>query len=177
MNQIRSFSQNILKSILFDWGFFWSWSFEFKITNHISIDLWIDWLIGTVKIKLKSFFFWGFLLNFSFSISTFNLFFNLFLCLVYIYICSFRLVLSFLYVFEHVRMLDLSFYSLLCFTVLLKYLSWFSCTHNPFCICMLDKVVFHFVFYSLFNEIAGSSKKNKNKKELYGLALNLFTFG
>ena len=61
-------------------------------------------------------------------------------------------------------MLDLSFYSLLCFTVLLKYLSWFSCTHNPFCICMLDKVVFHFVFYSLFNEIASSSKKKQKQK-------------
>ena len=103
----------------------------------------------------------AFTLRYSFELFFFfsacNLFFNLFLCLVYIYICSSRLVLSFLYVFEHVRMIDLSFCSLLCFTVLLKYLSWFSCTHNPFCICMLDKVVFHFVFYSLFNEIASSS--------------------
>ena len=29
---------------------------------------------------------------------------------------------------------------------------------------MLDKVVFHFVFYSLFNEIAGSSKKKQKQK-------------
>ena len=29
-------------------------------------------------------------------------------------------------------MLDLSFYALLCFAVLLKFLGWFPHTHNPF---------------------------------------------
>ena len=134
MNQRGSFSQNILKSIFFDWGIFWHGSFEFKITNHISIDLWINWLRGTVKIKLESFFFWGILLNFSFTIFAFNLF----PCLVYIYICLFRLVSGFLYVFEYVRMLDLSFCALLCFAVLLKFLGWFHRTHNPFCVRRLD---------------------------------------
>ena len=36
---------------------------------------------------------------FFFSFSTFDLFFNLFLCLVYVHICLFRLVLGFIYVF------------------------------------------------------------------------------
>ena len=53
------------------WAFFWPWSFEFKITNHVSIDLWIDWLRGTVKIKLEKLRVWGIELNsfffFSFS--------------------------------------------------------------------------------------------------------------
>ena len=136
MNQRGSFSQDILKSIFFDWGIFWPGSFEFKTTNHISIDLWINWLRGTVKIKLESFFFWGILLNFSFTISAFNLF----PCLVYIYICLFRLDLGFLYVFEYVKMLDLSFCALLCFAVLLKFLGWFPRTHNPFCVRRLDYV-------------------------------------
>ena len=49
----------------------------------------------------------------------------------------FRLVLCFLYVFEHVRMLDLSFCALLYFAVLLKFLGWFPRMHNPFYICRL----------------------------------------
>ena len=55
----------------------------------------------------------AFALRYSFKkkISTFNLF----LCLVYVYICFFRLVLCFLYFFKHVRLLDLSFQVLLCF--------------------------------------------------------------
>ena len=105
---------------------------------HISIDLWINWLRGTVKIKLESFFFLGIHLNFSFTIFVFNLFFNLFPCLVYIYICLFQLVSGFLYVFKYVRMLDLLFCALLCFAVLLKLLGWFPCTHNPFCVRRLD---------------------------------------
>ena len=51
-----------------------------------------------------------------FFFSTFNLFFNLFLCLVYVYICLSRLVLGFFHVFKHVRLLDLYFSILFSFS-------------------------------------------------------------
>ena len=59
------------------------------MTNHVSIDFVNRW--EQSKSSLKAFFFFffcGILLNLSFSISTINLFFNLFLCLVFvIYVC------------------------------------------------------------------------------------------
>ena len=58
----------------------------------------------------------AFALRYSFKLffffSVFNPCFNLFLCLVYVYIYLFRLVLGFLYVFKHVRLLDFTFYVL-----------------------------------------------------------------
>ena len=81
----REFSQNILKLILFYWGLFWPWSFKFKITNHVSIDLWKDWLRGTVKIKLESFF----LLRYSFKLFFFPflpLIFSLFSLCLYMFV-------------------------------------------------------------------------------------------
>ena len=65
------------------WAFFWPWSFEFKITNHVSIDLWIDWLSGMVKIKLEKLRGWGIELN-SFFFFSFS-----FLLSCYFLICFF----------------------------------------------------------------------------------------
>ena len=65
------------------WAFFWPWSFEFKITNHVSIDLWIDWLSGMVKIKLEKLRVWGIELN-SFFFFSFS-----FLLSCYFLICFF----------------------------------------------------------------------------------------
>jgi len=123
VNQRGSFSQTPSSQFLFDWGLFWPWTFEFKITNHVSINLWIDWLRRTVKIKLEKLLIWGIELNSFFFIFlfffSFLLYFNMFLCLVCIYICLFRLVLYFLYIFKHFRLLDLSFQVLFCFSAYL----------------------------------------------------------
>ena len=56
----------------------------------------------------------AFVLRYSFKIffffSIFNLCFNMLLCLVYVYICLSRLVLGFLYVLKHARLLDFMFF-------------------------------------------------------------------
>ena len=55
----REFSQNIFKSILFWLGSFLVLILEFWGLLVIFVWLWIDWLRGTVKIKLKKLLVWG----------------------------------------------------------------------------------------------------------------------
>ena len=53
----------------------------------------------------------GFALRYAFKLffSVFNLCFDLLLCLIYVYRCLSRLVLGFLYVLKHARLLDFTF--------------------------------------------------------------------
>ena len=77
--------------------------------------LWINWLKGSVKIKLKSFMFlwynilvpfpFVFLFWFSFPL------FSLFVCVI---TCLFSLVLHSFSIFKHAKLLDLKFFVLLC---------------------------------------------------------------
>ena len=46
-----SFSQNTLKSILFDWDLFWPQSFNFNVANHFLIGLWTNLTKGNAQNK------------------------------------------------------------------------------------------------------------------------------
>ena len=60
----------------------------------------------------------------------FNLCFSLFLCLVYVYICLFRIVLGFLFVFKHDRLLDFTFLVFALFLCWLGFLGKDLRTHD-----------------------------------------------
>ena len=59
VNQRGSFSQKYPQVIIFlIEAFSWPWSSSFKFTNHFLLE-WIDQSRETIKIKLRSFEFWG----------------------------------------------------------------------------------------------------------------------
>ena len=170
MNQRRIFSPNIFKSIFFWLGPFLALIFEFKITKiFLLIMNRLDWGKRS-KVKPKSFCFEVLSSKFISPFSVLILFLIFFLCLFYVLICLYCLVLVSLCVSENVKLLDLLFWSSTLFSMLLR--SWLKflwpnlCMHNSACarrlnyayvglfICMIlpknPSSSFYFVFFAYF---------------------------
>ena len=125
MNQKGSFSQNILKSIIYIyiyiyiyvyvyWDFFWPWPLSFEDYQSILFSYEQIWLWRTVKIKPKSFIFELKVLKISVLFPCFS-FLNLvvfLVFLVYVIICLLSLGLHRFSTLKHVRLQNLI---ILCF--------------------------------------------------------------
>ena len=142
MNQRKSFSQNILKSIFFLLRPFLVLIFKFWSLLISFVWLWIDLIEGNSQNQANEFLFWVFFL-FPEFISVFNLV-SLF---VYAYICLFNLVLVSLCVLMHVRLLvffkKIFFFSIFLFAAFWARVSEQSLCMHASCMCTQVEVCIH----------------------------------